>query len=265
MTATDPHAEAARQCIEATLGVTAELWDAGGRQGACDVRYVTGSRVVVVEVKRVVDSAFRAASAAADSAGYTRDGRLRSVWHVYVDHGHRMKPVRSRAGELLAPLDAMRWNGAGRRFHELRIIAPEIHRELDRLGVRHVFALEPTEKHPPGFYVMPNMLSYWVPDVDDLPAIASRVLADDLAEKLRDQLARAEADERHAFLFFGAFENAAAGPLREPGDTLPSAAPTLPAPIDGLWITSDERGARVIAWLPHRGWVNAARWQEPTG
>lgn len=50
--------------------------------------------------------------------------------------------------------------GAGRRFHELRTVAPDIHAEFDRLGVRHAFALEPTEKHPPGFYVMPNMLSW---------------------------------------------------------------------------------------------------------
>jgi hypothetical protein len=37
--------------------------------------------------------------------------------------------------------------------------------------------------------------------------------------------------------------------------TLPGTAPVLPEPVDGLWPASWSADGRVIAWLPHAGWI----------
>lgn len=42
--------------------------------------------------------------------------------------------------------------------------------------------------------------------------------------------------------------------------TLPAAAPTLPAPIDGLWLASLSALTRVIAWLPGRDDAGGTQW-----
>jgi hypothetical protein len=55
----DPSAALARRYIAATLGIAedeVEQWDAGGRQGAYDLRYEHHGRAVAVEAKSVVDT-----------------------------------------------------------------------------------------------------------------------------------------------------------------------------------------------------------------
>ena len=69
-------AELARQYIEATLNVPVETWDRGGRQGAHDLRYDHEGRSTAVEVKRIVDSDYRAMEDRIAKTGYVRDNRL---------------------------------------------------------------------------------------------------------------------------------------------------------------------------------------------
>jgi hypothetical protein len=40
--------------------------------------------------------------------------------------------------------------------------------------------------------------------------------------------------------------------------TLPTTTPTLPEPIDGLGLTGWSSTSRVIAWLPHVGWIEGS-------
>ena len=93
--------------------------------------------------------------------------------------------------------------------------------------------------------------------VEALLRFVEEYIAGEKGEDLRRQLADADADERHGFIVVG-YELAEAAAL-EPGDTdLPARAPELPAPLDGLWIGTNYRGGRLIAWLPDRGWFEGA-------
>ena len=97
-----------------------------------------------------------------------------------------------------------------------------------------------------------------MPDVRALPAFASRMIAGAEGAKLREQLGRAEADERHAVLFIG-WEYMESWCLSVPRDDdqdlLPVDDPQLAGPVDGVWLASTATDTRVIAWLPDRGWI----------
>ena len=150
----DVAAELARRSIEATLSVPVAHWDEDGRQGAYDLRFVIDGRSVAVEVKRLVNQQFRRAAAAADQAGYTLDDRLTRSWHAWLEFSASWKAVRAEIPALLVELEEIDWQG--RRPRETRVGRPIVHDSLARLGVVNVFSFDPTEKHPPGFYLMPS-------------------------------------------------------------------------------------------------------------
>jgi hypothetical protein len=61
------------------------------------------------------------------------------------------------------------------------------------------------------------------------------------------------------FLFIG-LEHTEGWPLRRSGSegdevTLPTTTPTLPEPVDGLWLAGWSCTSRVIAWLAYLGWI----------
>jgi hypothetical protein len=98
-------------------------------------------------------------------------------------------------------------------------------------------------------------------DIEEPVTFANAYLAGDNREviTLRRQLRQAQAEERHAFLFIG-HEHTEGWPLmKEHGEgdemALPTTTPTLPEPIDGLWLTGWSSSSRVIAWLPQNGWI----------
>jgi hypothetical protein len=134
------------------------------------------------------------------------------------------------------------------------------------MSVVGAFSSDPTPKHPPGFYLLPAPWGGWDAGIASIPRFASALLSDadgSLATDLRRQLGAADADERHAFLFLG-WENGEAWSLMDPGDLpsealpLPTEPPVLPAPIDGLWLSTFSSRSRTIAWLPGRGWIEGA-------
>jgi hypothetical protein len=104
-------------------------------------------------------------------------------------------------------------------------------------------------------------LGEWEAHMPMLPAFVGDLLDDDdstLAQNLRRQLGAATTDERHAFLFVGG-EHAVVWPLMTPSDDLPVEPPTLPSPIDGVWMASFSFETRVLAWLPGAGWIEGRR------
>jgi hypothetical protein len=106
---------------------------------------------------------------------------------------------------------------------------------------------------------MPVPWGAFEPGIDALSAFAGGLLESQSKPMvtLRRQLQDADADERHAFLFIGK-EFTEGSPLMPHADdeiVLPTTPPMLPAPIDGLWLTSESVVTRVITWLPRRGWI----------
>ena len=250
-------AELARQYIEATLKVPVETWDRDARQGAHDLRYDQEGRSTAVEVKLVVDADYRALEKRIAKAGYVRDSRLTRTWSLRLKHRTRVDQALRDVPNLLMHLEQRGWQD--RRLWDLRKSDPVTAARLERLGVTSLWSQRPTLKHPPGFYLMPEPWGGWEQGIESLPAFLSDLLADPHMSRLRRQLADAEVDERHAFLFLG-WEHMESVLLHS-RDTreLPVAAPKLPEPIDGLWVASLSETTRVAAWVPRRGWFEGRR------
>jgi hypothetical protein len=256
---TDYFAELAAQYIGATLGVQVEPWDRDGRQGVHDLRYEHQGRSVAVEVKCVLDGDFRQMQGRIDRQAYQPDERFSRLWIVSVRHGARITDVRRELPDLLVFLDEIGWDG---RLWQLRREHPVVAARFQALGVLAVAHLPATEMHPPGYLLLLESWERWGEDDIEMPvSFASAYLAGDSREviRLRRHLRQAQAEERHAFLFIG-HEHTEGWPLMTaPGEgdkmALPTTPPTLPEPIDGLWLTGWSSFSRVIAWLPHAGWI----------
>jgi hypothetical protein len=250
-------AELARQYIEATLKVPVETWDRDARQGAHDLRYDHEGRSIAVEVKLVVDADYRALAQRIARTGYVRDSRLTRMWSLRLKHGARVDQALRNVPDLLIHLEQRGW--LDRRLWLLRNRDPVTAASLDRVGVTSLWSQRPTLKHPPGFYLMPEPWGGWEQGIEALSAFVSDLLAVPHMARLRRQLANAQADERHAFLFLGweHMESVLLHP-REARE-VPAAAPILPEPIDGLWLASLSETTRVLAWDPRRGWFEGRR------
>ncbi|MBT2383676.1 hypothetical protein [Streptomyces sp. ISL-11] len=242
----------ARQCIAVTLGVDVEVHDVDGKQGAHDLAFAYDGRDCAAEVKLVVDPAQREVEAKAGKFGYRVDNRLRHSWTVYLSPGRRWNTALTQIPALLSRVEV-----AGDKVLAHPWRRGELSEHLDRIGVDDLVCVPPTEKHPPGYYVMPAPWGGGVPSMDEAVASACQHLASQVMRKIRKQLANAQADEKHAFLFYG-WEYMEAIPFSR-DDEFPRAAPQLPAGVDALWLTSTLHESAVVVWLPDRGWLRAAR------
>jgi hypothetical protein len=258
----DRFADLAAQYIEATLGVQVELWDVDRRQAAHDLRYEHEGSSVAVEVKRIVDSDFRALEGALERTGYLRDGRLQRSWDVLLRHDASVSRARLEIPAILVLLEETGWLNVWEMW-QLRSRYPWLAAWLDRLGAENLWSDPPTEIHPPGFRLMPVPWGAFEPGIDALSTLAGDLLGSQSKAmvSLRRQLQDADADERHAFLFVGK-EFTEGWPLMphtaDDEIVLPATAPMLPDPIDGLWLASESVVTHVIAWLPGTGWIEGA-------
>jgi hypothetical protein len=256
----DLSAALARKYVAATLGVDVEEWDRDGRQGAYDLRCELNGRSVAVEAKSVVDEDFRRMGARISALGYVREERLGRLWVVYLRHGADVRAARRGLPALLGAFETRGWDNSVR--WRLALADDErLDEEADRLAVTGAWSHEPTEKHPPGFYVQPESWGDWPGARRDLSSYVGDLLGDEdsgIVRDLRRQLGAAHADERHAFLVVG-WEFTEGWSLTDPEIDLPAEPPRLPSPIDGVWLASFSSGTRVVAWLPGRGWIEGRR------
>jgi hypothetical protein len=251
-------ADLAAKYIAATLGVEVQPWDRCSRQGAHNLRFEHNGRSVAVEVKAVVDQDLREMDSAIARAGYVADSRLTRLWIVNLRHGAHIGDARRGLPVLLAQLEARGWLDH-LAWRETR--RSELGAELDRLGISGLGNQESTPVHPGGFTMLPTPLGEWDAHIPTLPAFVGDLLGDDastLVKDLRRQLGAATTDERHAFLFVG-WEHPVVWPLMTSSGDLPVNPPTLPSPIDGVWIASFSSETRVLAWLPGTGWIERRR------
>ncbi|MFG2095345.1 hypothetical protein [Streptomyces sp. NPDC048612] len=253
---TDVAAQLASRCISRTLGVPVEVNDADGQQGAHDLLLTYGGRTIAVEVKLVVDPKHRAADAKSSQLGYTLQPNLTYSWTIHLAQEKKWQRALARTPSLLVELEA---HGATpRTAHHFWQRDAELLLEFGQLGIDAVFCVPPTEKHPPGYYVMPASWGGGVPEIDQAVSSACELMNSRAMIKLRRQLAAADADERHAFLIYG-WEYMEAVPLSQDG-ALPGLAPTLPSGIDGVWLSTTASESPTIVWTSEAGWLRAARW-----
>ncbi|MDG9704073.1 hypothetical protein [Streptomyces sp. DH37] len=247
----DVAAMIARQCIEATLRVKVEVHDADGKQGAHDLKFRHEERDCAAEVKLLVDPKHREAEAKASQIGYTQDSSLKDSWTAYMEPGRRWNRALQQLPKLLAEIEALDTSGLTRPWRR-----GKLSEKLERLGVDDLLCVQPTEKHPPGYYVMSAPWGGGVPSIDHAVSAACSKLAGPEMAKIRKQLSAAEADERHAFLLYG-WEYLEAIPLSR-DEEFPTVPPELPEEVDAIWLTSILHESPVVAWLPEQGWIRAA-------
>jgi hypothetical protein len=257
---TGPFADLAAQHIEATLGVQVERWDRAGRQGGHDLRYEHRSRSVAVEVKCVLDEDYRQLQGEIDKKEYRPYERLSRLWVVRLGHGAQIKSVRHELPDPLVLLDEIGWDG---RLWQLGRELPGVAARLQALGIGGLIPLwSDRGVHPPGYVLHHEGWWSFGADVIDEPAgFACAYLAGAGGEvvTLRRQLRDAQADERHVFPVHrpGARRGSAAEEVGTRGrrDDAANHEPTLPEPVDGLWLAGWSSTSRVIGWLPYLGWI----------
>jgi len=174
------------------------------------------------------------------------------MWDVRLRWGARFNRALREFVDLLVGLEQSGWGDEPQ--WELGNVDPVMEANLDRLGVTELWIHPPTPKHPPGLYLMHESWGGGVPGVEALPTFVSELLSGPRMQRLRRQLADAEVNERHAFLFVG-WEHMEAMPLHDSEKRdLPLTAPKLPQSVDGVWLASLSASTRVLAWVPGRGW-----------
>lgn len=258
----DLGAVAAKDCIEHVLGVDVELLGERKQPGLPDLLYQQEGRTVIVEVKRIVDSNYMSLSKASSVRGYTRDARLNRLWTVALDWDGSIKRTAQSLVEFLMKLEsAQLWHG----FRDAIFNFDRgLYAVAKRYKISHVCSMEPTEKHPPGYYLKSAAWGGCAPVTSSLAEFAEDRLRSEKLAKLRTQLSRnlVTADERQAFLIV-CLTDLMHMPLTSDADgELPEVVPSLPDPIDAVWLVSDRANARIVAWLPRQGWLETpAPWR----
>jgi hypothetical protein len=120
-------------------------------------------------------------------------------------------------------------------------------RDLYAVAKQYVSSMAPTEKHPPGYYLMSAPWGGFVPATSSLAEFAENRLRSENLAKLRMQLNRnlITADERHAFLIVGLTDLTHIPLTSEADGELPEGAPGTAD------LTSCSMGlVKVLAWTP---------------
>jgi hypothetical protein len=184
-------------------------------------------------------------------AGYTVDRRLTHSWIARVPPETMISRVRPVLPEFLKELEQ---NGIT-DLSNYRDHGPGLRERLRRLHVSSCLAYEPTDGHPPGFYVYPEATACWVGDGEEIPRFCEEFFCDPAQSDVVAKLA-AGTDERHAVVIatsdqFGLHTAVDVGPT-------PSQPPHLDASADWLWvIASQAPPIRGCYWARQRGWTTA--------
>jgi hypothetical protein len=252
----------AQEVIAQFLGVpVVQHDDQSAPWGLPDLRIEYPDRPhAVVEVVRDVDQVRPEQRDALQSRGWSIDDpSFTGSWAIEPEPDADIRQLRA---ELLPILKSAEQAGRSQvqplPWSQLDPIAHELY----RLHVVRAHSF-PRSVGAPAVWFAPGRAYSWDGDLDFIPAWCATVLAahEDVAQKLE----RAPFAERHAFLVATADGDLTAyraltkrphpgWPDRSP-EALPTTAPVLPAGVDCVWACGPER---VVAWLPDRGWVNAA-------
>jgi hypothetical protein len=247
----DADEELACLVLRTVLGAPVERVDKSPLQGHHDLEiYYPDGRIGAGEVVSARDPQWTNLEAALSRRGYMQDAELARLWFVLVRPGRSVKRMQPHVPSLLRQLESQGIDKVFDSDHS------DMRLTLKKLGIESCSSTQPTSMHRPGFYLMPNVLTAWVGNGDDVVQFCQSFLADDVGSAKTDKLRRAEtADERHVVIILTADQ---LGPHAavDTGE-LPSHPPDLPQGVGWLWvIASKSPPIRVVYWSP------AGRWSE---
>jgi len=233
--------------LSVVLGVQVRQHDDGSRPSMYDLDLThSDGRQGAAEVVSTRDRHEIAQLAAATKLGYIWDPHLTRFWWVQVDERANLKRIRPSVGRFLLSLEQQGIDRVPRNsWGNLR-------ERLTEISVEQCWSREPTERHPPGFYLMPGPKGAWGGDGEKIVREADDFMSTvpDVAAKL----SASGASERHAvvvvtvdrFEFFVALESG----------QVPTTPPKLPAGVDCLWlVTLKTPPLQAVYWMGDGPWA----------
>jgi len=245
----DADEELARLFLTSVLCVPVTVRDRRSGRSTYDLEICyPGGRRDAAEVVSTRTQEHAAQLAAVSRAGYTVDRRLTQSWIARVPSGTRIGRVRPVLPEFLNELEQ---NGIT-DLSSYRDYGPGMRERLHRLHVSSCLAYEPTDEHPPGFYVYPEATACWVGDGEGIPRFCEEFLRHPAQSDVLAKLATAGTSERHAVII-ATSDQFGLHTAVDMGRT-PSQPPDLDERVDWLWvITSQAPPALGCYWPPQGG------------
>lgn len=237
--------------LATVLRAPAERVDKEPLQGHHDLEiYYPDGRIDAGEVVSARDPQWMKLVDAIERRSYTKCEDLARLWFVLVKPTASLRELRVPA--LLRELEGEGIDQVSDLGHGSMQIT------LRELGIENCSSTRPTEDHPPGFFVMPKILTAMVGDGDNVVQFCQMLLATDLGSSKVDKLRRAEmANERHVVIIMTPDQ---LGPHTavHTGE-MPTQPPDLPQGVDWLWVIAAEWSAatRAIYWSPAGQWSEA--------
>lgn len=244
----------ARAVMHAALDAPIKNHDDGSSRAMYDliVAYPDGRRAAA-EVVSTRNKLALSLSAAISEIGYVRRPELARMWILLVDPDAHIKRLARATPDLLVRLERSGVDQLRRTPYDPW--SPE----LKSLGVVSCWSHEPTDKHPPGFYLNPFPTGAWIGDGNDTVRACEDFLKEtpDIAAKL----SASDFGERHAVIivtidWLGPFSSIEGG-------ALPTTPPTLPEGVDCLWMVILKKPPiRAVYWLGDGIWRDIIVTQE---
>jgi hypothetical protein len=244
----DADEELACLVLGAVLDTRVKRVDKSPLQGHHDLEiYYSDDRLGAGEVVSTRDPIWMKLVDAFSGRGYTKCAELTRLWFVVVKPKTSLKKMQSHVPSLLDRLESQRIDKVSSSGHG------DIQDMLKRLGIDFCSSSQPTAKHPPGFYLMPNARAAWVGNGENVRQFCEDFLADKPGRSKVDKLRRAKADERHLVIIL-TMDQVGPHTAVDTGE-LPVNPPDLPQGIDWLWvIASKSTPIRTIYWNPVTQW-----------
>ncbi len=253
--------DAASAILEAHLGWPVIHHDNQSSPGMYDleIRYPAG-RLGAVEVTSAENEQLAADFGALHKNPILRDRRLQRGWLAVLRPSASVKVARSRLADMLVLFEAVGISEAS--VYTVRSLDEDdrdvwARRQLDDAEVETVKAgsMQPGVVGITG----PMRVGWLSTNPDDVVTFVEDFVASRPSDV--EKLLRSGADERHLFVFSGAFSTGWQA-LRALGldvPQLPVRAPSLPVGITHVWVAAEvgARPSRIAVWSADAGWQQA--------
>lgn len=215
---------------------------------------LSDGRVVGVEVVRFTDQGRLQQTAEIRRRAWWFS-ELSSAWHLSFDSGARIDRLHDGVADLLRLIEQAGLTRLRTVVSSTSTADDATKDAVDRLREMGIVALIALPELPPG-EVIAAPFDYGGATGPDL--VSSMI--EQMSTRKGPKLARAEADERHLFIWVEWAQHATLAALAFVALTPPH--PVLPDPVDAVWVVEALFPARVLSYRSNHGWTDHGEWTD---